>query len=132
MEGHILWKTCLWKQILMIVYACMCEQMLDCEYVIALRLCVGATCSRRSLANLSNVCAKFKPLSEITVHPFDNVRVGCLRRVRWVCITLCLCPLWSVASEEGDGMATPTLALVLTLREEKLTYKLGEGNTFAK
>lgn len=28
----------------------------------------------RSLANLSNVCVKFKPLSEITVHPFDNLR----------------------------------------------------------
>lgn len=26
----------------MIVYACMCEQMLDCEYVIILKLCVGA------------------------------------------------------------------------------------------
>lgn len=98
-------KTCLWKQILMIVYACMCEQMLDCEYVIALRLCVGATFSHRSLAILSNVGVKFKPLSEITVHPFDSLRVGCLRRVRWVCITLCLCLLWSVASEEGDGTA---------------------------
>lgn len=48
-----------------------------------------------SLANLSNICVKFKP--EV------NLRVGCLRRVRWVCITLCSCPLWSVASEEGDG-----------------------------
>lgn len=26
----------------MIVYACMCEQMLDCEYVIILKSCVGA------------------------------------------------------------------------------------------
>lgn len=60
----------------MIVYACMCEQMLDCEYVMILKLCVGALqfslLFDESLLLLHKTLAVF----QITMQIFDILIVG--------------------------------------------------------
>lgn len=61
----------------MIVYACMCEQTLECEYVMALEMRVGPTFSLPCDESVRGLPPKRTPLRVHSAHPTVYLLVVC-------------------------------------------------------